>query len=113
MAGEIDQTELGRSEPGNTRPIDGHPTLASIRRAAHERLDEHALAYLEGGSGAERTLRWNEEAYGRWVIRPRVCTGDATVNTRAALFGVDLAIPILVMPFGLDALFDPDGWCAV
>ena len=90
-----------------------YPTLASIRRAAHERLDEHALAYLEGGSGAERTLRWNEEAFERWVIRPRVCTGEATVDSSVSLFGVELALPILVSPFGLDALFDPDGWCAV
>jgi 4-hydroxymandelate oxidase len=92
---------------------DDYPTLASIRRAAHERLDEHALAYLEGGSGAERTLRWNEEAFDRWVIRPRVCTGESTADTRVSLFGAELALPILVSPFGLDALFDPDGWCAV
>jgi 4-hydroxymandelate oxidase len=42
-----------------------------------------------------------------------VCTGEATADTRVSLFGVELAVPILVMPFGLDALFDPDGWCAV
>jgi len=42
-----------------------------------------------------------------------VCTGEAGADTRTTLFGVDLAVPILVSPFGLDALFDPDGWCAV
>ncbi|MFA5885458.1 MAG: alpha-hydroxy acid oxidase [Acidimicrobiia bacterium] len=89
------------------------PTIASIRRAAHARLDEHALAYLEGGAGAERTLRWNEEAFDRWVIRPRVLTGEATVDTRTTLFGVPLSMPILVSPFGLDALFHPDGHCAL
>jgi 4-hydroxymandelate oxidase len=47
------------------------------------------------------------------VIRPRVCTGEASADTRTTLFGVELAVPIVVMPFGLDALFDPDGWCAV
>ena len=44
---------------------------------------------------------------------PACCTGDATADTGTTLFGVELAVPILVMPFGLDALFDPDGWCAV
>jgi 4-hydroxymandelate oxidase len=47
------------------------------------------------------------------VIRPRVCTGEAAADTSTTLFGVDLAVPILVSPFGLDALFDPNGWCGV
>jgi isopentenyl diphosphate isomerase/L-lactate dehydrogenase-like FMN-dependent dehydrogenase len=85
------------------------PTLAAVRRAAHAALDEHALAYLEGGAGAERTLRWNEEAFGKWAIRPRVCTGEATADTTCELFGVPLSMPIVVAPFGLDALFHPDG----
>ena len=90
-----------------------YPTLAAIRRAAHARLDEHALAYLEGGAGAERTLRWNEEAFGRWVIRPTVLTGDAAPDIRTTLFGHELAMPIIVSPFGLDALFHPEGHCAL
>jgi 4-hydroxymandelate oxidase len=90
-----------------------YPTLASIRRAAHARLDEHALAYLEGGAGAERTLRWNETAFERWAIRPRALTGEANADTRTTLFGVPLSMPILVSPFGLDALFHPDGHCAL
>jgi 4-hydroxymandelate oxidase len=93
--------------------VDVYPTLASIRRAAHARLDASALAYLEGGAGAERTLRWNEEAFATYVIRPRVCTGEATADTRCALLGTPLAMPILVAPFGLDRIFHPDGHRAV
>jgi len=90
-----------------------HPTVASIRRAAHAMLDAHALAYLEGGAGAERTLRWNEEAFAHYVIRPRVCTGEATVDTSCDLLGTRLAMPIIVAPVGLDRLFHPDGHRAV
>ena len=90
-----------------------YPTIGSIRRAAHERLDAHALAYLETGAGAERTLRWNEEAFDRWTIRPRVLTGAARIDTRTTLFGQQLSMPILVSPFGLDTLFHPDGHCAL
>ena len=89
------------------------PTIASIRRAAHAALDEHALIYLESGAGAERTLRWNEEAFERWTIRPRVLTGKATADTSTTLLGHDLSMPIVVSPFGLDKLFHPDGHCAV
>lgn len=88
-------------------------TIAAMRRAAHEMLDAHALAYLEGGAGAEHTLRWNEEAFTRYVIRPRVCTGEATTDTACALLGVPLSMPIVVAPFGLDRLFHPDGHRAV
>lgn len=89
------------------------PTVAAVRRAAHARLDDHALAYLEGGSGAERTLRANEEAFGRYVIRPTVLTGATTADTTCTVLGEPLAIPILVAPFGLDRLFHPDGHRAV
>jgi 4-hydroxymandelate oxidase len=90
-----------------------YPTISAIRRAAQGLLDDHALAYLEGGSGAERTLRWNEEAFARYVIRPTVLTGAATVDTACTLLGESLAMPILVAPFGLDRLFHPQGHCAV
>lgn len=89
------------------------PTIASIRRAAHAALDEHALTYLEGGAGAERTLRWNVEAFDHWMIRPRVLTGEATADTATTLLGLDLRMPIVVSPFGLDKLFHPEGHCAV
>jgi len=93
--------------------VDRYPTLAAVRRAAHDLLDDHALAYLEGGAGAERTLRWNEEAFARFVIRPTVLTGAATVDTTTSLLGETLATPILVAPFGLDRLFHPEGHRAV
>src|SRR3954464_9699345 len=98
---------------GRSRPAagDAYPTLASIRQAAEAALDPHALAYLEGGAGAERTLRWNEEAFARHVIRPRVLTGEARVDTTCTVFGTTLSMPILVSPFGLDRLFHPDGHC--
>ena len=89
------------------------PTIAEARRRAHGLLDRHALAYLEGGSGAERTLRWNEEAFGRFVIRPTVCTGEAVPDLTCTLLGTALAMPILVAPFGLDRIFHPDGHRAV
>jgi 4-hydroxymandelate oxidase len=89
------------------------PTLAAFARAAHERLSVSAAAYLDGGAGAERTLRWNEQAFGRYVVHPRVLSGDATADTACTLLGERLASPILVAPFGLDRLFHPDGHCAV
>jgi len=89
------------------------PTIAAFERAAHDRLSASARAYLEGGAGAERTLRWNEEAFARYVIRPRVLTGDAAPDTTCTLLGTTLAMPILVSPFGLDRLFHADGHRAV
>jgi 4-hydroxymandelate oxidase len=100
-----------RPQPAGTAAAPA--TLAAYRRAAHAHLTPGALAYLEGGAGAERTLLANEAAFDRYVIRPTVLTGAARIDTATELLGTRLATPLLVAPFGLDRLFHPDGHRAV
>ncbi len=95
-------------------PRDGEfLALEEIHAAAVRRLPQDALTYLESGAGAERTLRANREAFGRWVIRPRPMSGVSDPKTSTSLLGIPLSVPVLTAPFGGDALFAADGHLAV
>jgi isopentenyl diphosphate isomerase/L-lactate dehydrogenase-like FMN-dependent dehydrogenase len=69
--------------------------------------------YLESGAGAERTLRANREAFGRWAIRPAPMSGLSAPSTGTELFGIPLSVPVLTAPFGGDGLFAAEGQLAV
>jgi isopentenyl diphosphate isomerase/L-lactate dehydrogenase-like FMN-dependent dehydrogenase len=45
--------------------------VREYERLATEALDPGALSYFTGGAGDEWTLRRNEEAYRRLILRPR------------------------------------------
>ena len=55
----------------------GFVTLEEIRATAIGNLPRDVADYLEAGAGAERTLRANREAFGRWVMTVD-CTFDAS-----------------------------------
>ncbi len=84
-------------------------TLREVERAARAALDDGTWAYLDAGGGEEITVARNRAAFHRWQFRPRVLTGHARPDTTTSFLGVDLAFPVLVAPFGLDATFHPDG----
>jgi isopentenyl diphosphate isomerase/L-lactate dehydrogenase-like FMN-dependent dehydrogenase len=69
--------------------------------------------YFAGGASDERTLRRNVEAYERWELRPRVLVDVSEVNTRCAVLGRDLEIPILVAPVAFQLLAHPEGECGM
>jgi isopentenyl diphosphate isomerase/L-lactate dehydrogenase-like FMN-dependent dehydrogenase/phosphoglycerate dehydrogenase-like enzyme len=84
-------------------------TLRELERAARANLDDGTWAYLQAGGGDEITVARNLAAFRRWQFRPRVLTGNAQPDPATTFLGVDLAFPVLVAPFGLDATFHPDG----
>ena len=68
-----------------------------------------ALGYLAGGAGDEWTLRENESAFRRFVLRPRVLVDVGEVSTATRVLGIDVSMPILVAPMGFQRIFHPDG----
>jgi isopentenyl diphosphate isomerase/L-lactate dehydrogenase-like FMN-dependent dehydrogenase len=95
-------------------PRDGQfLTLEEIHAAALKQLPQDVAVYLESGSGTERTLRANRDAFGRWVIRPRPMSGVNDPKTNTEFLGIPLSVPVLTAPFGGDALFSRDGHLAV
>jgi isopentenyl diphosphate isomerase/L-lactate dehydrogenase-like FMN-dependent dehydrogenase len=78
-------------------------------RLAEEKLPAGAFGYFAGGAGDERTLRANVEAYGRYVLRPRVLVDVTEVTTRTTVLDTDVALPLLVAPTALQRMAHPDG----
>ncbi|GAB2812118.1 alpha-hydroxy acid oxidase [Actinocorallia aurea] len=88
-------------------------TLGEIHAAAQRTLDASVWDFLEGGAGAEWTLAANRAAVDTWAFRPRVLRGTSPPDLSTTLLGVELAMPVLVAPFGADRLFHPEGHRAV
>lgn len=88
-------------------------TLGEIYARARERLDADAWAALDGGAGAEQSLRDNLAALDRWSFRPTYMTGVTEPETRTSFLGIDLAFPVLTSPIGGDGLFHERGQCEI
>lgn len=80
---------------------------------ARARLDPGAYAYFAGGSGDERTMRANVEAFARWELRPRVLVDVSEVTTATTILGQEVAFPLLVAPTAFQRLAHPDGELAM
>jgi 4-hydroxymandelate oxidase len=68
--------------------------------------------YLSGGAADELSLRWNHEAYARLRLRPQILVDVSQLDTRVALFGRELAFPILLAPTAYHKLAHPEGEAA-
>jgi 4-hydroxymandelate oxidase len=92
---------------------DMYVTLREIEAAARLVLTSEAWDFVEGGSGDEWTLRRNRAAFLDWRFRPRVLAGVDPPATTTNFLGRDLAMPLVVAPFGFDGVFHPEGFEAV
>lgn len=100
-------------EPELTSSGERFATLEEIYARARERLDADAWAVLDGGAGAEQSLRDNLAALRRWSFRPRYLSGITELVTSASFLGIDLAFPVLTAPIGADGLFHERGQCEI
>jgi 4-hydroxymandelate oxidase len=83
--------------------------LGAVVAAARAVLPPDVWGYLQGGSGAERTLRANRAAFDRVALRPRVLVDVGTISLRTSLFGVEWQVPFGVAPMAYHRLAHPDG----
>lgn len=99
----------GRSVTGAVEAV----TLDELMDLGRASLAPEVLQHLEGGAGAEITLRDNIRAFDRWRFRPAALTGNGKPDPSTTFLGASLAIPCLVAPFGTDTLFHADGHVGV
>ena len=92
-----------------TRPVN----VWEYEQLAAERLEAGAHGYYAGGAGDEQTLRWNIEAYRRWLLRPRVLVDVAGCSTETTVLGERLSMPLLVAPVAFQRVAHPDGEVAM
>lgn len=67
------------------------------------------FGYVHGGAGAGDTMKANEEAFKKWVIRPRVCRDITKRDISTTLCGQTLSVPILLAPIGVNTILHPEG----
>jgi isopentenyl diphosphate isomerase/L-lactate dehydrogenase-like FMN-dependent dehydrogenase len=79
-----------------------------LERAA-ETVDPKIWCYFEGGAGDEITLRANVGAYRRWQLRPRMLVDVGEVSAATTVLGTPVSMPLLVAPFAMQRLLDPEG----
>ena len=84
-------------------------SLPHFAELARDCTSAAAWARVEGGAADEITLRWNREAYDRIRLRPRVLVDVSKLDTRVALFGVEMPSPIFLSPTGGQSFVHPEG----
>ena len=76
-----------------------------FRRAAQRRLPPFLFHYIDGGSGAETTLRRNEADLQQLMVRQNVLRDVEGLSTATTLFGEDMALPVVLAPVGLTGMY--------
>jgi len=64
---------------------------------------------VDGGAGAEVTLRENEAAFARLRLLPRYPVDVSRRTTRTTILGYNASMPLILAPVGFAGLLFPDG----
>jgi L-lactate dehydrogenase (cytochrome) len=80
-----------------------------FRRAARKRLPQAIFDFVDGAAGHELTARANEEAFRRYVFRPKVLTDVSGISTATTVLGSAVTLPVLLGPSGMQRLVARDG----
>lgn len=80
-------------------------SATDFREAARRRLPPFLFHYLDGGAGAEQTLRSNVEDLQAIRLRQRVLRGSEQQDLSVTLFGERYALPIALAPIGLAGMY--------
>lgn len=86
---------------------------SELYEEARKVIDSGPWDFMEGGAGDERTMSANEAAFRRWALLPVVMSGAPTPTLDTSVLGMDLSMPVLTAPFGVDSLFHADGQLGV
>jgi 4-hydroxymandelate oxidase len=85
------------------------PSLSALEQEASTRVSPRIWAYIEGGSGEERAVEGNRDAFRRWRLRPRVLGDVSTVDLGTTLLGTPVHAPFFVAPTAYQGEIHADG----
>jgi L-lactate dehydrogenase (cytochrome) len=83
--------------------------IADLRAIAKKRLPRVVFDYIDGGAGAEWTMRENARVFDDVMFRPRSAVATASVDLRTTVLGETIDIPFILAPVGSSRLFWPRG----
>ena len=76
-----------------------------FRTAARRRLPRFLFDYIDGGAGAEVTLRRNSSDLLEIALRQKVLTGVCSPCLETTLFGKTQRLPVVLGPVGLTGMY--------
>lgn len=76
-------------------------SVGDFRRRAEKRLPRMLFDYVDGGAGAEVTLRQNVRDFERVQLGQRVMRDISDTRTEIELMGETLAMPVILAPVGM------------
>ena len=100
---------LARARSSAKESVVGPLTPAEVEREARARLPPETWDFIQGGSGAERTLAANLAQFGRYTLRPRVLVDVSACDPSLELLGDRLSAPIAIAPMAYHQLAHPEG----
>lgn len=80
-------------------------SATDFREAARRKLPPFLFHYLDGGAGAEQTLRSNVDDLQSVRLRQRVLRGSEKLELDVDFFGERYALPIALAPIGLAGMY--------
>lgn len=80
-------------------------SATDFRQAARRRLPPFLFHYLDGGAGAEQTLRSNVDDLQAIRLRQRVLRGSEQLDLNVQWFGEGYSLPIALAPVGLTGMY--------
>jgi L-lactate dehydrogenase (cytochrome) len=88
-------------------------SVADYREAARRRLPRFLFDYIDGGAGAEETLRANVRDLAEVRLRQRVLREISDLSLETEWFGQRAALPVILAPVGLTGMLSRRGEVAV
>jgi isopentenyl diphosphate isomerase/L-lactate dehydrogenase-like FMN-dependent dehydrogenase len=82
-------------------------SVDDVRSVARRRLPAACFDWLDGGAGAETTLRANAAAYETISLRPRVLVDVSKRDLSTTVCGTRVSLPVLLAPVGLAGIVYP------
>ena len=78
--------------------------FADFRREAEQRLPRFLFDYIDGGAGAEVTLRRNTADWEAVQLTQKVLRDASRMDCSVELFGEKLAMPVVLAPIGMGGM---------
>jgi 4-hydroxymandelate oxidase len=83
--------------------------LDEFEAAAIELWEPGARAFIQEGSGRNRSVRANLAAHARWALRSRALVDVSERDAATTVLGQAISFPVVVGPSGLHELWTPEG----
>ncbi|XP_043275920.1 hydroxyacid oxidase 1 isoform X2 [Venturia canescens] len=87
-------------------------TVDDYKQRAMELLPPLARDYYRSGAGDELSLQWNQMAFQKLRIRPKVLRNVSHRDLSTMVMGEKVSMPLGVSPTAMQRMAHPDGECA-